>query len=62
MRKSEALKWGGGGASLARKMTRAGFTISKQAIAQWPDEIPELRAYQIREIQAREAERKKGAA
>lgn len=53
MKKSEAIKLFGNEAGLA-----AALDISRSAVNQWGDDVPELRAYQIKEIlAAKEASR-----
>lgn len=58
MTKSEAIAIFGSAAKVARALN-----ISKAAVSEWGEEIPELRVYQIREILAnREAEKAVGSA
>lgn len=53
MKKSEAIKLFGNEAGLA-----AALDISRSAVNQWGDDVPDLRAYQIKEIlAAKEASR-----
>lgn len=49
MKTTHAIKWAGTGMELARRLG-----IEPQAIYQWGEDVPELRQYQIKEMQARE--------
>ena len=51
MTKKQAIEWAGGVAQLAKKLG-----LSRQAVHQWPKrkQIPALRRYQIRDMQAQE--------
>lgn len=45
MRTSDVLKVYGGAAAVARILG-----IKSQAVSQWPEEVPELRQYKLREV------------
>ena len=57
MKKSEAIAAFGSVAGLAQACK-----VSVQAIYKWPDEVPELRAYQIRALIAARAATTEGSA
>ncbi|KKO60002.1 Cro/CI family transcriptional regulator [Serratia sp. IR-2025] len=53
MKKSEAIKIAGGKAKLARLLN-----VTKGAVSQWGDEIPELRALQLEKLASASREQK----
>lgn len=53
MKKSEAIKIAGGKAKLARLLN-----VTKGAVSQWGDEIPELRALQLEKLASAYKEQK----
>lgn len=48
MKKSEAIKLAGSQSGLARLLG-----ISPQAVSKWPDEVPQLQSYRLKELKPR---------
>ena len=55
MKKSDVIKRFGSQAAVADALTKAGYECSQPAVSKWAEDIPPLRAYQLREIESAES-------
>lgn len=50
MKKSDVLAYFGTQAGIAEALSAAGYNVSQPAISKWPEDVPELRAFQLERI------------